>query len=238
MRYLTVALVLCAVATNGYAEEKRWSDEAELSYVDTGGNTEVRTLSAKNLLKYKFTEKWQGSWRLGALYGESDGQTNAENYFTELRVDYLVTERSYANLIGGWNKDEFAGIKGRYYVGPGIGYKFLTGPKHFLNGEASLTYVNVDYTNNTDKDYPAGRGFGKYEYAFTEKNKFSQSLEFLYDFDDSDNYQAYSETAVTSALNGHLSLKAGYEVKYNNQPIPSTLKQTDTVLSVALVVNY
>jgi len=30
-------LVVFAMATGGYAQEKKWGDEAELSFVDTGG---------------------------------------------------------------------------------------------------------------------------------------------------------------------------------------------------------
>ena len=70
-----------------------------------------------------------------------------------------------------------------------------------------------------------------------KKNKFSQSLEFLYDFDDSDNYRINSETAFITALSNYLSLKTSYEIKHDNEPVPATLKETDTILSVTLVVN-
>ncbi len=88
------------------------------------------------------------------------------------------------------------------------------------------------------KDYLGGRAFASYEYAFTEKNKFSQSVEYLYDFEDGDNYNVLSETGLISALSDYLSLKASYVVKYDNEPVPSTLKETDTILSVTLVVNF
>jgi putative salt-induced outer membrane protein len=198
----------------------------------------VTTLSAKNLLKYKFTEKLEGAWKLGALYGKSGGEKNAENYFTELRMDYLLTTRFYCDVLGGWMKDKFAGFDSRYYVGPGIGYKFLMGPEHTLLGEVGLRYVNEEYINNTDKDYLEGLAFAKYEYAFTNKNKFSQSLEFLYDFEDSDNYRLYSETALLSSLSDYLSLKTSYVIKYDNEPVPKTLDDTDTILALALVVNF
>ena len=219
------------------AEEKRWGDQAELSYVETGGNTDVRTLSAKNHLKYKFTDKLEGGWEIGALYGETDGEATAERYFTELRLDYAFTKRFYGYGIGGWLRDTFAGFDSRYYAGPGIGYKFLAGPKHFLAAEAGVNYAREEYTDETDRDFAEGRVFGKYEFAFTEKNKFSQSVELLNDFDNSDNYKVNSVTALISALNSYLSLKASYEIKYQSEPVPSTLDKTDTVLGIALVVN-
>jgi putative salt-induced outer membrane protein YdiY len=39
-------------------------------------------------------------------------------------------------------------------------------------------------------------------------------------------------------LSDNLSLKASYVIKYDNQPIPETLEETDTILAVTLVVNF
>lgn len=233
-----IVLAGCILATNGYSEEKKWADEAELSYVGTEGNTDSKTFSAKNTLKYKFTDKLGSSWKIFALYGETDGVRNAENFATELRVDYLFSKRFYSYLNGGWNKDTFAGIDSRYYVGPGAGYKILNGPNNFLLFEVGANYVTEEYTDDTDNDYANGRLFAKYEYAFTPKNKFSQSVEYLYDFDESDNYNVISETALISALSDYLSLKASHLIKYDNQPVPVTLERQDTVTSVALLVNF
>ncbi|MEA1900804.1 MAG: DUF481 domain-containing protein [Thermodesulfobacteriota bacterium] len=237
-RFLISLFIVFAMATGVCAQEKKWSDQAELSFVDTGGNTDVTSLSAKNLLKYECSDDLQAAWKLGALYGQSDGEKNAESYFSDLRLDYLFTKHLYAFGNAGWSKDKFAGIDSRYYVGPGAGYKFLYGPKHFLVAEIGLNYVNEQYIDDTDKEYLGGRAFAEYEYAFTDKNKFSQSVEYLHDFDDSNNYNVNSETALISALNDYLALKTSYIVKYDNQPVPSTLKDTDTILSVTLVVNF
>ena len=236
---LLVALCICvAVVSAAYAEEKKWTDEAELSFVSTGGNTEVVSLSGKNLLKYTITDKLLGTWRLGALYGETDNVKTAERYFTDLRLDYLFSAKIYFFGMGGWLQDEFTGIESRYFIGPGAGYRFLIGPKHFLDAEAGINLVKEDYTNNTEEEFLEGRLYGLYQYSLSEKNKFSQSLEFLYDFDDSDNYRINSETAFITALSDYLSLKTSYEIRHDNEPIPVTLKETDTILSVTLVVNF
>ena len=52
--------------------------------------------------------------------------------------------------IGGWFKDEFASFKSRYYIGPQLGHRHLTGPKHFLTGEVDLYYVTEHYIDDTD----------------------------------------------------------------------------------------
>ena len=95
MSFLTTLLVVFAMTVGVYAEEKKWNDQAELSFVNMGGNSNVTSLSAKNLVKIKFTEKLVGVWKLGAIYGESDGEKNAERYFTDRSVNYLFAERFY-----------------------------------------------------------------------------------------------------------------------------------------------
>jgi putative salt-induced outer membrane protein len=194
IKSVMVLLVVVSMVTAVFAEEKKWVEQAELSFVDTGGNTDVVSLSAKNLLKYTFSEKLKGAWKLSALYGESDGVKNAERYSTELRLDYLLTDQLFSALIAGWLEDEFAGIESRYYLGPAVGYEFFNGPRHFLVSEVGLNYVKEKYTDGTEQDYPEGRAFGQYQYAFT--------------------------------------------IRHDNKPVPSTLEETDTILSVTLVVNF
>ena len=219
-------------------EKKRWKDEAELSFVRTGGNSETTTLSAKNLLLYRFNDRLTGEWKIAALRGEDEDTVTAERYSTDLKLSYDFTERIYGALTSGWLQDEFAGFDARYYAGPLLGYKFLVGPKHFLLAEGGVNYAKEEYIDDTDEDFLEGRAFGKYEFVFTEKTKFTQSAEYLHDFDDSDNYKINSETALITALAGNFALKTSYEVRYQNRPIPESLDTTDTLLTVALVVNF
>ena len=235
--FLTALLLLGAPAAVFAGEAKAWHDEAELSFVDTGGNTEVTTLSARNTLTVPFDERTKGTWKLGALYGKSDGTKNAESFFTEIRVDHSYDERLYSFGYGGWFQDKFAGIDRRYYLGAGGGYKVHTGPKHFLLGEAGLTYTTEDYIDDTDSEFLGGRLFGKYEYKFHEKNRFTQSLEWLLDFSEFENWNLNSETAVISSLSDWLSLKASYLIKYDNQPVDN-VKKADRILGIALVMNF
>jgi putative salt-induced outer membrane protein len=220
------------------AEESKWQDEAELSFVSTGGNTDVTSLSGRNKLTYQFTEKLKGQWDVSALYGETDDVKTAERYATKVRLDYDLTERLFVGGSGGWLQDEFAGIEQRLYLGPTVGYKILTGPKHVLSAEGGIDYVTEEYTNDEDAEYMRGRAFGSYEFLLTEKSKFTQTLELLYDFEDGDNYNVNSVSALITSLSDTFSIKTSYEIAYDNEPVPDDLEETDTILSVALIVNF
>jgi putative salt-induced outer membrane protein len=242
LKQISILILLGAFfAGTVYAEEpadKKWKDVAEFLFVQTSGNTDVRTLAFSNMLEYTFSEPLKGVWNISALDSETDGEQTAERYYTDLRLDYLFTDHIYAYILGSWLKDEFAGFDNRYNIGPGAGYKILIGPKHFLLAEAGLGYAHEDYVVEDDQAFMEGRAYGKYEYAFTEKNRFLLGSEYLQDFDDTSNYKSNSEAAVISALTDILSLKVSYEVRFQNRPIPSDLEKTDTVFGAAIVVTY
>lgn len=241
-KFVFIGLLCLTVITTTHnstraAEKKPWSDAAELSYVQAGGNSDVTTFAAKNTLKYSFWERWTGTWRAGVLYGQTDGIKSAERYETDLRMDYSASERFYYYGLAGWLQDKFAGFDSRYYAGPGAGYRFVDGPRHFLSSELGANYAKEEYTDETESDFLEGRAFGKYEYVFNDNVKFSQQVEYLHNFQDSDKYKINATTELTTKLTDQFSVKVSYEVRYDNRPTPDTLKNTDTLLSVALVVN-
>jgi putative salt-induced outer membrane protein len=230
--------LISATTQTAFSQEKNWEDTAELSYVQTGGNTEVLTLSGNNSLEYNFSENWKGTWNVGLLYGKTGGVKNAERYSTGLRADYESSDVLYYYILGGWLKDEFAGIDNRFHIGPGAGYKILTGERHNLSLEGGLSYAREAYTDEDDNSFLEGRFLGEYEFVFNPKTKFIQSAEYLHNFDDADKFRVNTVSGLTTQLTDILSLKISYEMNYQNEPPPEALEQTDTRFSVALVVNF
>lgn len=241
IRYMTLCVSLLGLPYTAVAEDadnKTWTDVAELSYVSTSGNANVATLSAKNLYTLRFAEHMTFLWKLEALKDKSDGALTAERYFTDLRLEHAYSLRAYTYVNTGWMSDTFAGVDKHINIGLGGGYKFLDGPQSYLKMETGISRVNEVYTDNTDRNFTEGRVFGEYVYAFTKKNKFSQSLEYLHDFSTSANYRYNSETALTVIMADNLSLKVSYFIKLDNEPTPSTLGNKDTIFSTAIVADF
>ncbi|MGD8836614.1 MAG: DUF481 domain-containing protein [Desulfobacteraceae bacterium] len=231
------AVLLCLCSANGFAGEKKWKNEAELSYVHTGGNTDVSTFSFKNQLNYQFNERWKSALKMSAIYGQSDGERTAENYKTVLRTDYKLKEKRYLYVIGGHSTDEFAGIDNRYYGGLGAGYHFLDGPNHYFSSELGLNHSLEEYIDDTHERFTDCRAFASYGYAIGENSRFSQEVEYLCDFSEGDNYRINSETALKVGINSIFSLKLAYEVHFDNAPTPETLNKTDTRLYTAITAS-
>lgn len=221
-------------------EDKRFSNETTFSMVTTRGNTDTITLAGENEMAYKFSEKWTGSWGAGAVYKEVDSTNKTEHYFADSRVDASITEHWYVYLLASWDRDEFSGFDHRLGLGPGMGCKFLNGPKHFLFGELGLNYRYEDYadTETDPEQFMEGRLFGRYKWAFTEKSHFSQKLEYLQSYEQEKTLKLKSDTALITAINKMMALKVNYSVLYNNNPIPSTLKNIDSTFTTSLVFKF
>ncbi|MBT8338416.1 MAG: DUF481 domain-containing protein [Desulfatitalea sp.] len=233
---LSTAVVFPAPGESLADEPRRWRDEAALSFVQTSGNTEVTTFAAKNDLTYKVSDQWTGKWFVSLLHGETDGVKSAERYATDVKIDYAFSDRLYIYGLAAWLQDKFAGFDHRTYVGPGAGYHFLDGPRHFLNGELGANYADEAYTDGSNQDFVEGRAFGRYACAFNESVELSQQVEYLHGFNDTEQFKLNATTALTSKLSDRFSVKATYEIRYDNRPTPDTLEQTDALLSIALVV--
>jgi putative salt-induced outer membrane protein YdiY len=233
-----LAGVAPGIAAPETATPKRLQGATEVAVINTTGNTEVLTLSLQNVLTYAFSPRLSGRWDLFALYGEQDQAKNAERYSTDLRGDYTLDARRYTYLLGGWLRDEFAGFRNRYYIGPGVGHKFIDDQKHLLAGEFGVNLTQEEYVTRDVAEFLETRLYGRYAYTFGEGQQFLQSLEYLQDIDTGANYKVLSKTALTSALTKVLALRIAYEIRYQNRPVPESLSKTDTIFSGSLVVKY
>ena len=162
-KILLLVLLLMGPVSLGHAEDqtpekKRFTNETSISLVNTTGNTDTLSLAGKNEMKYLFSAKWLGSWVAGAIYNEADGIKETERYYTDLRGEYFINDRWYCYGLGSWFQDKFSGFDHRVGVGPGLGYRLLVGPAHFLSFEGGLNYT---YENYTDPEEDEDNFFGR-----------------------------------------------------------------------------
>ena len=76
--------------------------------------------------------------------------------------------------------------------------------------------------------------------VFSQENRWQDEAELSYvnTGGNTDNYNMNSVTALITSLSDTFSIKTSYEVHFDNEPVPDSLEETDTILSVALIVNF
>ncbi|MBI3298474.1 MAG: DUF481 domain-containing protein [Elusimicrobia bacterium] len=241
MRILILAVGLFgasspALAQDPAAQAKNWKNAAELTVLNTTGNSRVTTYGASDLFtatRGKASAEVKG----GALGSKTQGTTTAEQYNAGEKVSWALSERYYVFERFGWDKNRFAGIRNRYEPSAGLGALAIKTPKDTLAAELGAGYVSEERIGSPSKSFASGRAYAKYAHVFNEAVNFSQDAEYLRDFSDGRNYRLNTETAFISAMSTHLSLKASYKWKRVNAP-PLGFVKDDTFTALALIVNY
>lgn len=236
---LAVALALLWVVPARSGEPDKtglWDMSLSLSYVATTGNSDTQTGGTDFVFKRK-PDPWGITGKFSYMQAKDKGVKTAERTSAQVRGNRAFGKRWEAFVGVAGMSDRFSGIHRRYLVETGGTYKALTGPKQHLAFDAGLTRTREEYTDLTRRNFFGGLLGARYEWDFSKGSKFTQNLAYYPDFDQSANWRFESETALQAALNDHLALKAGVQIRYDHAPQPG-FKRTDTTSTVSLVFHW
>ena len=240
MKTAVIAVLLSCFAASVMAQEpaapKKWKESAELSYVQTTGNSRTSTVSGKDLYTYDW-KKAGLELAAGGLAAKDKGITNAEQYYASEKVSWKLTGKDYVFERIGWDRNRFAGIKNRYDYSVGLGRDLVDLPNDKLLGEVGGGYIFEDRLHAKNLSYGSYRGHVKYIRTLSQTANASQDLEYIGNMSDHKGYRTNSETALIASISTHFSLKASYVWHYENSPAPG-FKKSDTITSMAVIVNY
>jgi putative salt-induced outer membrane protein YdiY len=258
--------VLVTEAAEEAEDPKRWSNEAEFSYVKTGGNSSASTLALSNRFAYNFTyaELLVGFGFLRA----SSATTTLSNVGGEVVEDTITTtgaeryevtasyrQNTLGNLFwyggGGWFRNKFSGINSRFNVGGGGGYRFVESDTSLFVGELGLGITGESLTVGTSETFVDLRAAIEGRFKLTDSTDFDILVEAFDNVQNTRNLRVKLDTAVTVAMSGTLALRVGYLLDYRNEPVVQvidvnpdeppatyTFSKTDSTLSVSLVVKF
>jgi len=240
MKNILIAAVLMSFAAQALAQEaaapKKWKDAAELSYVQTSGNSKTSTMAGKNLFNYDW-EKAALEVVAGGLGTKSRDTVTAEQYNLSEKVSWKFSGRNYTFEKVAAEKNRFAGIMSRYDLGVGIGRTLIDRPEDKMFAEVGGGYIFEDRLRSDNESFGTYRAYSKYIRNLSATANASQDFEYLGNMQDSKGYRMNAETALVASISTHFSLKAAYVWKYSNSPAAG-FKKTDTVNSMAIIVNY
>ncbi len=244
MRHRFIAVLLIAVlagatAHNGVAQEapkRPWKLQTDFGFVNTAGNTSTTTLNAGEAASYT-AGAWTVGQTFGAVYGKTGGKKSAESYAAAVRGDYAFSPRIGMYVLGGWNRDAFAGIARRFEEGTGLSFKAIATERSTLTFEAGVAANQQRDLAGVDNNFGSGRGALLLKQMFSTAAYFQEMVEVLPNFKTSKDVRVNSETALVAPLSQRVAFKAGYVVKFDNLPEPG-FKKTDRYLTSGLQVVF
>ena len=86
-------------------------------------------------------------------------------------------------------------------------------------------------------NFLAGRAAELYRYTIKTDTYFEERVEFLPNFETSEDYRVNAEANLVAPLSRRLALKLGYVVRFDNLPEPE-VKKTDRFFTSGLQVSF
>jgi putative salt-induced outer membrane protein YdiY len=219
-------------------EQSAWSDVAELSWVQTAGNSETSTFGFKNTL----TRSWEASkftLDAGGIRAESTTttytatgnppvfspievtETTAESYHLNGRYDRNITDRFFWYTGAGWDRNRPAGIDNRYMAQGGVGNIWFDSDDMKFRTDYALTYTDqedVFEQDDIDGSFLGARFSWGYLNKLTESTTYENILVVDANLEETSDYRADMINSVAVAINSHLALKVSLQLLYDNEP--------------------
>jgi putative salt-induced outer membrane protein len=195
-----------------------WEHSIGLGLTVTEGNSDTVTAYA-NWLSARKWEKNELRFGADGTYGETEGEKTAQSAhgFGQYNRLFGTEDRFYFYMrIDGYH-DDIADIDYRVTISPGVGYYFIKNARTTLSGEVGPGYVFEKKGGETD-DYATVRFAERFEHKFNDRVRLWQSLEFLPQIDDWENYVINAEIGVDTAMSKALSLRVFIQDTYTSQP--------------------
>ncbi len=223
----------------------QWQSSAAAGLTLTRGNSDtlLGTLSLGTGKKWDQNELSMGA---DGAYGSTkqtvtvggvkttDSQTTAQSLRGFLQYNRLFTEKwyGYGRVEGLY--DKVADIDYRFTLSPGVGYYFIKEKTTDFSAEAGPGLVTQKLGDDS-KTYLTLRIAEKFHHALSDRARIWESLEFLPQVDDWNNYIVNGEIGIEADLNmtGKLALRVFLQDTYNN--VPATGREKNDAKLVAAI---
>jgi putative salt-induced outer membrane protein len=228
-----ILILISLLAFSGVASAQDWSGNAELGFVQTGGNTDTSSLNVKGKA-INDGDDWRSTVEAGALQSKDTGTTTSEKYNFSIQEDWKGLSAGYLFARLAYEQDKFGGYNSRTSETVGYGFDILKSDDKQWNAEVGGGARQTEDVAGVKVSDTVVRASTVLSWKISEVATFSQELKTE---GGKEGYITNSVTALTSQVAGNLSSKVSYAVQ-NNSKAPVGTKASDTILSASLVFSY
>ena len=209
---------------------------AGVAYLDASGNTDLTSLTITERLEWKRPHFLWAQY-INAINGTTDGEESANLLAIGLRGDWKPAGRLSVYTLVNYDRNRFANIGRRFEEGAGLGYTMIDQPRHRLTTELGSQFVQQRNLDRETDNFLAGRAAEFYRYTLKENTYIEERVEFLPNFETSEDYRVNGEANVVAPLSRRIAMKFGYVVRFDNLPEPG-VKKTDRFLTSGIQIAF
>lgn len=240
---LALAIAPFAAFAADETENKLWSGEANLAYIDNSGNTESTNVNFRSNAT-RDGESWRNIYKLEGsnetseqvdVDGNKKEVRTAEKYFASAKAEYKIGESSYLFGLLEYTDDRFSGYDYEASATFGYGRDFLKNEVHELSADVGVGYRESKLETNGDVEEEAVLRLGAlYLWNITENTTFDE--DFSTEIGE-DKTVTKSFTRLRMKINGSLSASVAYEIKHTDE-VPDGVKNSDRKFLVGLSYTF
>jgi len=212
-----------------------WDLKLGLSYLATSGNTD----NSSTGIDFSYHQEWD-VWSLeatgDAIRATRNDVETAENVSSQVRGRRKIFDglEATAGLRGETNR--FAGIDLRTITDTSLSWKAVDTPGWRLRTLCGLSWTREEPRG----DQPVRSSVGgllqlQNTVKISETSELNGQVTAWPDMEETADYRVHANLALQAALNRHLCLRLGYDVKYDNEPVRG-FERMDTTSTASLVV--
>jgi putative salt-induced outer membrane protein YdiY len=193
-----------------------WNNSISTGLTLARGNTDTTLVSAEYNTTRK-TPKNEYSGNVSLAYGEQDSKQTAENYKGTFQWNHLFNDRFYCYNRTEGLRDYIADVDYRVFLGPGLGYYLLKNTNLAFALGGGVNY-ELQSENSRSDSFATLRYADKFEYKIDDSTRVWQTVEFLPQVDEWDNYLVNFEIGAETKLIKCFTLKTVLDDNFNNRP--------------------
>jgi putative salt-induced outer membrane protein len=247
MKYLLLLLVPFMAQA-----QTKFSNESEVSIVQTGGNSGVETYNGKTLSKWERTKRvysFGGHYMLGMTENRIEGTNDKEkvesarNWDVLTKYEQTLSEKLHGIASVQFEGNEFSGLKQRENYD--LGGKYIIAKDDVIDtfAEVGARYtverrIARDEDNEDTYDFTKARLYYEIGVKYSTTLSYKFWVEYIPNFTDAVDYLVTYEPSMAVVLTETFSLKTSYKAIYDNKPNVEGYENTDYTFSTSLIAKF
>jgi putative salt-induced outer membrane protein YdiY len=234
---LVFSLGLLGRAEGAKEEPPHWKGDVSLGLSLARGNSQASsfsfTFAADGPVNKTNTLLWSN--KAIYLFGEMEGETNAENLLVASRLDWQHTGRLYSYYEIQGVRDRFKNYSYRLLPAVGLGYKVISAETVILGLDVGLSQVFTKYYDTGDTDNYTGLKIGQQlVWKIAETSEFNEKVEITPDVSEFKRYFVRLEANLITAIAKSWSVKLTFIDSYDSKPVGPGIKKNDVAFIAGL----
>lgn len=212
-----------------------WDLKLGFSYLATTGNADTSSAG----FDARYVQEWPG-WGLeataAAVRATRNDKETAEHYNSQVRGRRKLGDGTELTFGLRGERNRFAGIDARTLLDTSLLQPLIQFPYWKVHSLTGVSWTREDpLGDRPERDNVGGLVQLQATGKLSPTAELAGQTTWFPDLEESDDYRLHGQVSVQAALNKHLGLRVGYDLKYDNEPVRG-FRRMDTSTTASLVV--